>query len=1159
METLGAYLLRSGVLTRDTLAAALDRQVVYGGWLDTALLELGVLTEPALADTLATWAAYPVCGPGWLENADPAAVAALPVTLAVSYVVAPFAVSAEGLWIATTAPVDVEALAQLAASIGRPVLPHVTTEHRVRLALRALYGAEQDPRFEELVGTLAARQALPTEITEEPELTPVEHTPPSLAATAADAVSTQAGASFHGDVIQPAAEPAPAPAPAPAVAEPPAPPMDFAEALAHLIGAQDRDGIVAVTLRYAVQTYQCAAFLGVLRGQAVVWAARLAGQPADATDAIRGTRFPLDERSPLRTVVETRAPSLGRVTAASRAGASLPERLGRGLPRAMLLQPILVGGRVVAVLYGDNGAQPIRTKQASEVLAFASRVGLAFESIIRDRRARTLSTTPAEPAAPVEEALPMPGETMMLADAAANALAAQGLPPMEPWLAQSHGMASVVPQDAAPPPFQPSPEVWVVDQPANVVSVVPDEEHTPPALAPERPAPSDPDPDDADPPGESAVEYLEEPAVSQTGDAAQEPLNATTDTLFVDPSGAVAAEQAVVLEPSPDDDDENAEARLEAEIHAPEPHFPAFVARAPSVPPPLPAEAEPALEDVPEAPVADLPPLPVEASVIISPPTDQAPAVPGISEQARAIAAAALARLRAGDDEVDEDEDERADEQPITEDHTWNNAVQEALTADGHGDGSFHTDATAEGDAILAQQIEAAARSAGTFDKPVYQILPEDEEEEEAAPRPGEEVVVFAEVQDDANASAFSKALQSTIEQGHQGGEAHDEAYKVFAEEDEAEEEQPGWENVVFDAAAQVEAAARKSVPPELPADALQPVDPEAPSDTPVVLGTSQPPPIPAEAAAPPAPAAPKAPPPLPEQEVALIDPPKVWTEALLSGVPDRVVNAQKKLLELGESAVPALTAVFPGRISFDPFGPEATTPDPATLSPLLDLLVRMGATGLGVAVPHLDSKFPAHRYFATLLLSRCYSPAAIPYLLRRLHDDEPRIRKLAGDVLASYVAEPGFEQVLRHLRTRVTSVVPEGRRRAIHFLGRFRDVGAIPALIASLRAKEPDVSGEAAQSLHAITLQSFGGNDRKWTAWWEKNKSRSRIEWLIDALKDGDVEVRARAGAELSSLTRDTFGFKADAARKDRDVAIKRWETWWADERRRLMPPGQG
>ena len=37
METLGAYLLRSGVLTRDTLAAALDRQVVYGGWLDTAL------------------------------------------------------------------------------------------------------------------------------------------------------------------------------------------------------------------------------------------------------------------------------------------------------------------------------------------------------------------------------------------------------------------------------------------------------------------------------------------------------------------------------------------------------------------------------------------------------------------------------------------------------------------------------------------------------------------------------------------------------------------------------------------------------------------------------------------------------------------------------------------------------------------------------------------------------------------------------------------------------------------------------------------------------------------------------------------------------------------------------------------------------------------
>ncbi|MBI5496384.1 MAG: hypothetical protein HY904_15280 [Deltaproteobacteria bacterium] len=1163
METLGAFLLRGGMLSRDTLATALDRQVVYGGWLDTALLELSVADEASMAEVLARWAGYPVCGAGWLEQADPNAVAAIPGTLAASYLVAPFGVSAEGVWIATTAPVDVDGLAQLAASIGRPVLPHVTTEHRLRLVLRSQYGVEPDPRFDELQQALISRaQSRPPE----PEPPPV----PEAAPDAGGTVVVEPTAPFSGDVIMPSAAPAPAaPVPAPEP-EKPAPPMDLVEALAHLTSAQDRDGIVDITLRFAAQTFACAAFLGVLRGQAVVWAARLRSAAAGEAPPGKGVRFPLDERSPLRTVVETRAPSLGKAEASSRPGASLPDRLGRGQPRSMLLQPILVSGRVVAVLYGDNGPQPIRTKQASDVLAFASRVGLAFENLIRERRARTLAAPVAEAPAAPEPAVETPAQQLAVTAAAlhdalarttdAGAVPAPEPPAVEAWVATGPGVAP-----AAEPPAvarEPTAEAWVVDRPGAV------HEPPPPPAPPEPvapPAPAPPTPFDDEPATANTQILFQPPAPALAANPfADEPLTANTQILFREPAAPHVPPGdtvAIPVTPVTPPDEGVAEAPVPADVS---PAVVPAATPAPEAPPPPSEEPAVANSDMMFGPGAAAPPDEVPLEVGEVPPVERVEAVvvppsSTMSPEAAALAARALARIRAGEDDDDEEEDgaedaAKAAETRLGEDTTWNDAMSAALLA--HSDAAPPAEAaapaapagpafkTAEGAGDWHAGITQAAEQAGTLQGPpvAYQPLPEDDEEEEPR-RPGEEVVVFGEIGEPANASAFAAALKDTIESGKQGGESLEAGYKAFADQEQddedAEEKKPGWEAVVLEAAQQAEAQQLRdrSTPPPLPRRA--PVHDEVPAVSPPANEWSEEAPVlEAPPVAPPEP---------------LVDPPKAWTEALLSGEPERVSVAQQKLMELGEAALPALTGAFPGKVSWDPFGGEPNPPDPSTLSPLLDLLGRMGGLGLQVAVPHLDSRFPAHRYFATLLLARTYHPGSIPFLQRRLHDDEPRIRKLAGDALSAYVAEPAFDQVLRHLRTRVNSVVPEGRRRAIHFLGRFRDVGSIPAIIGSLRAKEPEIAGEAAQALHAITLQSYGTNEKKWIAWWEKNKMRSRIEWLIDALKDGDVEVRARAGAELASLTQDTFGFDADSPRRDRETAVKKWEKWWADERRKL------
>jgi hypothetical protein len=1022
METLGAFLLRSGVLDKDTLAAALDRHAVYGGWLDTSLLELGLVDESSMAAYLSQWSGHAVCEAGWLEQADRDALALVSLENAQALPVVPFALSSNGVHLACLAPVDTGALSELGGAAGRPVLPYVTTELRLRVALAHYYGVPLDLRIQEL-----ADRVLPTAAPQQPASALPEQDAPEAPPGVDD---------FHVTVPRP---------PEPDAGQLAATVIDLAEALAHLVAAQDRHSIVNITLRYALQTFPFVSFLGVARQQAVVWGAaahpgELPERPAD----LQGMTLPLQELSPLETVVRTRAPSLG-VHPNGGGSHALPHRLGRGVPRAVLLVPVLVGGRVAGVFYADHGEWAIRTQQASEVMAFISRVGPALENLIRQKRARSI------PAGTTLQTTPVPERPLALTPALLAA--AVGSTP------DTDGQAAIR-EDTA--------EGLVQDEPIPETATI----HMPD-------------------PSAGGVE-ADAMAAGEAHRAHQPPVDHAVFAHLQD--GAAQYPQVVSNVPSPQRPAGEPLWSMEATMAAPADWGVEPSTLNPS--PPAPGRA---------------PHEPLTAA------TD-----------ARALAAAALARAQAGDH--DEEDEPRESETPVLEDLAWTSAVEEALAKSQGADGAVKTADNRKESLILAADDagHGTARAGGPAGQP--QEAEEDEEAEEAEEqaKEGEEAVVFAEFDDVGGAStaAFAQALTHTIETGRQGGEVLAENDRPFsAPEDSKEGETAGWDAAVYEAMQQV----NSPKPPR-----------------------TGPPPLPHAASPPPLPAAPL-------DEPGLIDPPQLWVEALTSGVPDRMARASAKVLELGEAALPALIAVFPGRVTFDPFGSTDAAPEPASLSPLMDVLVRMGATGGQVAVAHLDSTFPAYRYFATLLLTAAYDPRSIPHLLRRLHDDEPRIRNLAGEGLAGYMAEPGFEQVMRHLRTRIASVMPEGRRRAIHFLGRFRDVGSIPALIHALRAKEPEIGQAAATALRAITLQSLGTHEKKWMAWWEKNKQRTRIEWLIDALKDGDVEVRAAAGGELAQLTRDTFGFKADGPRKDREVAVRRWERWWADERKRITLENSG
>ncbi|HZA14123.1 MAG TPA: FrgA protein, partial [Myxococcaceae bacterium] len=82
-----------------------------------------------------------------------------------------------------------------------------------------------------------------------------------------------------------------------------------------------------------------------------------------------------------------------------------------------------------------------------------------------------------------------------------------------------------------------------------------------------------------------------------------------------------------------------------------------------------------------------------------------------------------------------------------------------------------------------------------------------------------------------------------------------------------------------------------------------------------------------------------------------------------------------------------------------------------------------------------------------------------------------------------------------------------------------------------------------AADALREITRASFGSDQRRWASWWAENRSRSRAEWLVAALRHPELEVRLAAIEELSKALSDTLGYFADAPPAERDAAAKRWD----------------
>ncbi|HEY3452834.1 MAG TPA: hypothetical protein VGK67_41200 [Myxococcales bacterium] len=159
-------------------------------------------------------------------------------------------------------------------------------------------------------------------------------------------------------------------------------PIGFAEAQKALQTITDREDIARIVLRFAAGKFRRAMLLNIQRDTAIGWLG--AGQ-ALAPDAARKVALSLKNPSTFKLVRDSRSHFLGPMRR-DLATVTFLKALGEGEPRTALLMPLLATGRVVNVLYVDQGPGQFTPPDVGELLILAQKVGRSFEAMLAARR-----------------------------------------------------------------------------------------------------------------------------------------------------------------------------------------------------------------------------------------------------------------------------------------------------------------------------------------------------------------------------------------------------------------------------------------------------------------------------------------------------------------------------------------------------------------------------------------------------------------------------------------------------------------------------------------------------------------------------------------------------------------------------------------------------
>jgi hypothetical protein len=425
---LGELLLEEKLITADALEEGLESQVVHGGRLGTNLVELGLVSEEDLARVLGKL--HNVAHASGEMVPDPRALELVDLNHADQKDYLPMRVDATRMSVAVVDPHDIATLDALAFQTGKRVVPVVIPEFRMNQAQRrycksfrpmraidmnslrpsrTLQGAEEKAAAEP-VGDLISEEEfqslyaqalhggeepapeeelLLTEVVEEVRApvaarpAPVAPPPAPVQVPAPPPVMTEALPPPVPEVQAPLPmlPPLALEVPPPPVA-PPLTPMSFAEAQAQLARSSDREEVATTVLRYGVSKWKRCLLLSVQGSLVTGW--RGMGKGVREA-AVRRIGIRLSGPGTFKLVHDTRSHYVGPVRRDASSGL-LYKLLGGDYPTTAVILPLLVRGKLVHMLYVDNGPGQLTTPDVGELLILSQSVGRSYEAMIRRRQ-----------------------------------------------------------------------------------------------------------------------------------------------------------------------------------------------------------------------------------------------------------------------------------------------------------------------------------------------------------------------------------------------------------------------------------------------------------------------------------------------------------------------------------------------------------------------------------------------------------------------------------------------------------------------------------------------------------------------------------------------------------------------------------------------------
>jgi len=144
---LGEVLVKEGLITKEHLKLALERQVIFGGRIGTNIVELGILTEDEFTKFLSRYLKIPVAEPSQLANIDEEIISAINKELAEKYKAIPFKKEKNRLHVAMLDPKDMKAVDEFRFISGYDIIPYAASELRILYALEKYYGIKRDLRY----------------------------------------------------------------------------------------------------------------------------------------------------------------------------------------------------------------------------------------------------------------------------------------------------------------------------------------------------------------------------------------------------------------------------------------------------------------------------------------------------------------------------------------------------------------------------------------------------------------------------------------------------------------------------------------------------------------------------------------------------------------------------------------------------------------------------------------------------------------------------------------------------------------------------------------------------------------------------------------------------------------------------------------------------